>query len=142
VVHANQVIEHLVETDLFVKEIYRILKPGGYVVISTPNLASLHNLISLMLGKQPFAAHVSNEVIPGNPFDPRKGTRHLSRELSHLRIFTHESLKDLFEYYGFKVETLIGVGFYPFPHPISSFLARPDKTHSVYITIKVRKGLR
>jgi len=29
VIHANQVIEHLNDTDSFVSEIYRILKPGG-----------------------------------------------------------------------------------------------------------------
>ena len=44
-------IEHLSETDRFIKEIYRILKPGGYAVISTPNLASLHNILSLSFGK-------------------------------------------------------------------------------------------
>jgi methionine biosynthesis protein MetW len=138
VVHANQVIEHLVETDLFVKEIYRILKPGGYAIISTPNLASFHNLISLVLGKQPFTAHVSNEVVLGNSFDPHKGTRH-SKGFSHLRIFTCESLRDMFEYHGFDMKTLIGAGFYPFPHSISSFLTRLNKTHAAYITIKARK---
>lgn len=66
-VHANQVIEHLYETDLFIKEIYRILKKGGYAIISTPNLAGLHNIVSLILGKQPFPAHVSNEIVLGTP---------------------------------------------------------------------------
>jgi methionine biosynthesis protein MetW len=136
VVHANQVIEHLVETDNFVREIYRILCPGGYAIISTPNLASFHNLVSLIFGKQPFTAHVSNEILLGNSFDPQKGTRH-SR--SHFRIFTRESLKAIFEYYGFDVENIVGSGFYPFMPPISSILARIDALHSVYITIKVRK---
>src|SRR5690242_3042039 len=39
-VTANQVIEHLVDTDGFVREIHRVLKPGGYAVVSTNNLAS------------------------------------------------------------------------------------------------------
>lgn len=54
---ANQVIEHLYETDLFIKEIYRVLKQGGYAIISTNNLASFHNIASLLLGKQPFPSH-------------------------------------------------------------------------------------
>lgn len=136
IVHANQIIEHLVETDLFVREIYRILKPGGYVVVSTPNLSSLHNLVSLVFGKQPSTAHVSNEVVLGNSLDPQRGIQH-SR--SHFRIFTPSALRDLFVHYGFEVDVLVGAGFYPLPMPLSSFLARIDKTHSVYITIKAKK---
>ena len=139
VVHANQVLEHLPETDRFVKEVHRILKPGGYAVISTPNLASFHNIFSLFLGKQPFSAHVSNEVILGNSLDPKHGMLHENKGEVHLRIFTMESLSELFEYYGFKVEQMIGVGYYPFPCPLAAFLSRVERNHSVYITMKTRK---
>lgn len=33
-----QVIEHIKNDDLFVKEIHRVLKPGGKVIITTPNI--------------------------------------------------------------------------------------------------------
>jgi 2-polyprenyl-3-methyl-5-hydroxy-6-metoxy-1,4-benzoquinol methylase len=33
-----QVIEHIQNDDLFVKEIYRVLKPGGKAIITTPNI--------------------------------------------------------------------------------------------------------
>jgi 2-polyprenyl-3-methyl-5-hydroxy-6-metoxy-1,4-benzoquinol methylase len=33
-----QVIEHIEEDDFFVKEIYRVLKPGGLAIITTPNI--------------------------------------------------------------------------------------------------------
>lgn len=33
-----QVIEHIEDDDLFVKEIYRVLKPGGQAIITTPNI--------------------------------------------------------------------------------------------------------
>ncbi len=33
-----QVIEHIQEDDLFVKEIHRVLKPGGKAIITTPNI--------------------------------------------------------------------------------------------------------
>ncbi|WP_143960343.1 class I SAM-dependent methyltransferase [Litoribacter populi] len=33
-----QVIEHIKDDMLFLKEIYRVLKPGGYAIISTPNV--------------------------------------------------------------------------------------------------------
>ncbi len=55
IVHANQVIEHLKDTDHFIKEIWRTLKPGGYAVICTENLSSWHNIFSLVFGWQPFS---------------------------------------------------------------------------------------
>ena len=33
-----QVIEHIEDDDLFVKEIHRVLKPGGKAIITTPNI--------------------------------------------------------------------------------------------------------
>jgi 2-polyprenyl-3-methyl-5-hydroxy-6-metoxy-1,4-benzoquinol methylase len=58
----NQVIEHLVETELFVREIKRVLKPEGYAVVPTENLASWHNIASLFEGWQPFSlVNVSHE---------------------------------------------------------------------------------
>ena len=136
---ANQIIEHLFETDLFVKEIHRVLKRGGYAIISTPNLASLHSIISLLMGKQPFTAHISNEVILGNSLNPGHGKKHEHRGSIHLRIFTCEALKQLFEYHGFKVEKIVGVGYYPFPIKIARLLSRLDKWHAAYLTMKVRK---
>ncbi|MCX6792464.1 MAG: class I SAM-dependent methyltransferase [Candidatus Falkowbacteria bacterium] len=50
---ACEVIEHLYDTDFFIKEILRVLKKGGYIFLSTPNLASLQNRLLLMLGRYP-----------------------------------------------------------------------------------------
>ncbi len=50
---AHEIIEHLFDTDHFVKEIKRVLKPGGFVIISTPNLASLKNRLKLLFGLYP-----------------------------------------------------------------------------------------
>lgn len=138
-VHANQVIEHLYGTDVFIKEMYRILKMGGYAIVSTPNLASFHNIISLIFGKQPFTSHISNEVIMGNSFDPKRGMIHGTEGEIHLRIFAYEALKELFEYHGFEVEKIVGVGYYPFPNAVGRFLSWIDKKHAVYLTMKVRK---
>jgi 2-polyprenyl-3-methyl-5-hydroxy-6-metoxy-1,4-benzoquinol methylase len=50
---AGEIIEHLVDTDHFATEVHRILKPGAYVILSTPNLASWYNRIRLLRGLVP-----------------------------------------------------------------------------------------
>ena len=50
---ALEVIEHLYDTDFFLGEIRRILKPGGLLILSTPNLASLTNRLKLLFGSYP-----------------------------------------------------------------------------------------
>ncbi|KKS28499.1 MAG: Two-component response regulator [candidate division WWE3 bacterium GW2011_GWC1_42_102] len=54
VVFAGEVLEHLVNTDGFVEEIKRILKKDGYLILTTPNTASLARRILLLLGRNPF----------------------------------------------------------------------------------------
>lgn len=45
VVRASFVMEHVKDPLLFLKEIYRILKPGGKTIISVPNIGSIHPFI-------------------------------------------------------------------------------------------------
>jgi SAM-dependent methyltransferase len=52
-VFAGEVIEHLVDTDSFLSEVYRCLRPGGLVLITTPNLVSFENRLRILLGIYP-----------------------------------------------------------------------------------------
>jgi 2-polyprenyl-3-methyl-5-hydroxy-6-metoxy-1,4-benzoquinol methylase len=52
-IFAGEVIEHLVDTDAFLQELHRCLRPGGSVLITTPNLASFENRLRLVLGIYP-----------------------------------------------------------------------------------------
>ena len=133
---SNQVIEHVCDTDGFIKECYRVLEYGGTCVISTPNLASIHNIISLILGYQPFSTAVSNEFICGNPLDPWN-ERKLEAYPRHRRIFTAAALKKLFEFHGFKVVKLTGVGLHPLPLIVSKYFKWAR--YSLYLTIKAKK---
>ncbi len=134
VVHSNQVIEHLANVDNFVTEIYRILKPGGYAVISTENLSSWHNIIALIFGWQAFSQHISQKYHIGNPFSPHYGKK-LRGGWTHNIIFTYFGLQKIFTNYGFTVEEVRGSGYYPLPN----FFARLDLRHAHFIAIKVRK---
>jgi len=137
IVVANQIIEHLIDIDLFVKEIFRVIKPKGYVVVSTENLSSWHNIFALVLGWQAFSQHISTKINIGNPLRLAHG------EVSdiHNKIFTLRGLKDLFGAYGFKIESTFGAGYYPMPGILGRILAKLDPHHSAFIGFKARKNL-
>lgn len=136
-VHANQVIEHLHNTDLFISEIYRILKRGGYCIISTENLASWCNIFALMLGWQPFSVtNISSlKLGVGNPLAINRGKKVGFESWMHIRVMGAHALRELFEIHGFKAEKLVGAGYFPLP----AILGKIDVNHSHFITIKARK---
>ena len=141
IVHAANIIEHLYDTDMFLEEVHRVLKVGGYFLVSTCNLAALHNIFSLLLGRQPPLAQVSDKIMVGM-WSSKGGpwTEYLEpRRPQHRRIFTLKALEGLLQYYGFHVEKSVGAGFYPLPLVLAGVMCKVDKRHSAYIAVKARK---
>jgi 2-polyprenyl-3-methyl-5-hydroxy-6-metoxy-1,4-benzoquinol methylase len=103
-IHCGEVIEHVFAPDQLLRNIHRLLKPGGYAVLSTPNLASWRNRIALMLGWQPFWSEVSSEVLVGNP-------RCSGQPSGHIRLFTPRALRALVQRHGLRVERMIGLAY-------------------------------
>ena len=58
VVHNSHVIEHVNSPDLFMAEIYRILKPGGYFICATPNSRSLQAVLFQERWRSAIADHL------------------------------------------------------------------------------------
>jgi SAM-dependent methyltransferase len=139
VVHSNQVIEHLAETDHFMREIRRVLRPDGYAIVSTNNLASWHNVFALALGWQPLPCHVSDECVVGNPLALSE-SRYGERVHRHLRICTSRALAGLAEAHGLVVERAVGSGYYPFGVHLSRVLARLDGRHAAYLVQRYRRA--
>ena len=137
VVCSNQVIEHLHDTDRFVAESYRVLRPGGLLVCSTENLASWHNVASLVLGWQAFSlTNVSRTGFGlGNPLANLRGEEPLEPGWEHLRIFSHRGLAELVAAHGFTDVRIVGAGYYPFP---TSF-AHVDPRHAAFITVRATR---
>ena len=136
-VHSNQVIEHLRSTDRFLDELARITAPGGRVILSTNNLASWHNVLSLALGFQPLPSHVSDEVHVGNPLDPRRGARHADAGQTHLRIFTTRALRELACEHGLETTATRMNGYYPLPPMVARIAARVDPLHAAFIVLEL-----
>ncbi len=139
IISGDQIIEHLFNTDVFVKEIYRVLKPGGYAVICTENLASLHNLFALFFGKQAFSQFISSRYRLGNPFSP-----HYKKPVKdghfHVQIFTVQGLKDICEIYNLKVEKIKGIIYFPFlPFWSGKLFEKIFPAHAHFIAVRARK---
>ena len=102
VVYMGDVIEHLVNPDLAINEAARVIKSNGFLVLSTPNLASWLNRLLLLLGMQPLFSEVSTVRSFGRLGRPS------SFPVGHLRLFTHEALKEFLTYYRFKIVNVVG----------------------------------
>jgi len=137
--HSNQVIEHLAGTDHFMREVRRVLKPGGYAVLSTNNLASWHNVVGLVFGWQPLPCHVSDEVASaGNPLTLGDSGTYGPGIQRHLRIFTHRAMIALAAHHGLALDRAAGAGYYPLGSRGSRLMAGLDRTHSVYLAHRYR----
>jgi SAM-dependent methyltransferase len=137
VVCSNQVIEHLAEADNFVREIFRVLRPGGYAVVSTENLASWHNIASLLVGWEPFSlANVSDSGGGlGNPLAVHRGEPFEWKSWEHVRVYAFRGLAELFSSHGFAVEAVCGAGYFPLPARVG----RWDRRHAAFLTVKARR---
>ncbi|HIJ83193.1 MAG: Methyltransferase type 11 [Magnetococcales bacterium] len=65
VVVCNQVFEHLKNIFLPISQIHRVLRPGGFLIFSVPNLSALHNCVLLNLGHQPTTLAISSSHVRG-----------------------------------------------------------------------------
>jgi SAM-dependent methyltransferase len=113
VVIAGEIIEHVPNPDLLLREIRRVLVPGGALVISTPNLVSWANRVLVPLGIQPLGTETSSEVALGRRL---RVLGQGNQVQGHLKVFTHRALREILERYGFTVVARQGVpAFFPAP---------------------------
>ena len=81
-----EVIEHLLDPESLVDEIYRVLRPDGQLVLTTPNIRNFRNLYTLVC-KGVFPQTSPDTFVWGG---------------GHLHFFTREDVRNIFEKAGFK----------------------------------------
>jgi len=53
IIIAGEIIEHIYNTYKFLEECSRIIKKGGFLILTTPNLCSFKNRLKVLFGKLP-----------------------------------------------------------------------------------------
>jgi len=109
VVIMSELIEHLVDPDGAVAEVRRVLRPGGSLLLSTPNLAAWYNRGLLAAGIQPIFSEVSLTGVFGRPGRVVAG---------HLRLFTRRALTEFLTASGFRCVTVAGARYHDVPRPL------------------------
>jgi glycosyltransferase involved in cell wall biosynthesis/SAM-dependent methyltransferase len=121
-----ELIEHLFEDPMhMMSEINRILKPGGYLVMTTPNIGSLRAVSGILLGYHPafFPAYIRPRK-EGEEADARHNREYVPMEIQHL-------LTDS----GFELVRLETGEFLDEPHPefgwVTHLLERYQLSHNL-----------
>ena len=110
VVIMSELIEHLVDPDGAIAEVRRVLRPGGSLLLSTPNLAAWYNRGLLAAGIQPVFSEVSLRGVFGRPGRVVAG---------HLRLFTRRALTEFLTASGFRCVTVTGARYHDVPRPLA-----------------------
>ena len=98
-----ETLEHLVEPDRIVAEAFRILRPGGTLVVDVPRLDSWMTIVLLLLGRQPSGVECS--------LRRRYGAMNRDSVLTgHVSYFTRRAFREMLEVAGFRLDGESGAG--------------------------------
>jgi 2-polyprenyl-3-methyl-5-hydroxy-6-metoxy-1,4-benzoquinol methylase len=85
VVTAGEIIEHMIDESAFLQECRRVVKPGGRLIVTTPNLSFLINRLLVLFGRMPRFVY----------------------EPYHYHCHTRDTLVEMLTSHGFVVERVI-----------------------------------
>ncbi|OGW91137.1 MAG: hypothetical protein A3D28_04475 [Omnitrophica bacterium RIFCSPHIGHO2_02_FULL_63_14] len=93
-ISALELIEHVIDTDAFLKGCRDLLEPGGFLILSTPNINSLRNRVMTFFGVYPANLEYKNVI-------------------HHVRLYNARKLEEHLAEHGFETLSVRGVSFLP-----------------------------
>jgi SAM-dependent methyltransferase len=153
-IHSSQVIEHVHNTRLFLSETYRVLAPGGVVVMTSENLCSFLNFSAMALGYTPFSLlavggwylgnplglHYGKEVHAETPNVPMDDPAY-SGIMGHNRVLSVPQARDLMHKIGFTNVEVRSIGLMPLPGWIGRPLEKLMPRRGHWLLIRAEKPL-
>lgn len=96
-------MDYLPTYDAALAEMQRVLRPGGYILVALPNLASWHNRLVLFLGYQPRDVEISCQKLTGLMPWYRNDT-----PTGHIHTATVGAFSELMAHHGFQRVRITG----------------------------------
>lgn len=92
-------VEHLVDPTAFIAELSRVIRPGGHIVLSTPNVMNFYSRLHFLFtgAYYQFNPAAVPEVVPGEAADR-----------GHIFPLSYFQLSYLFGQYGMRVKQVLG----------------------------------
>jgi SAM-dependent methyltransferase len=146
-VYALSVLEHLLNPCRFMRECQRVLRPGGTLVLLTPNISTYFTAALILLGKMPSSGpHPDSdqlvraeEVFKVSSAELVPDTEGDTPVHRHLVVFSYRVLRRYLRQIGFSDVTGRGFGLYPFPEFTQPLLERIDPYHCHQMVFAARK---
>jgi len=131
------VLEHLLNPCNFLRESHRCLKPGGTLVVLTPNISTFFTIALLLVGKMPSSGpHPDSDALLKREEIFKVSKEGLEHDAEadtpvhrHLVVFSYRVLKAYLNMLGFRKIEGHGFGLYPFPNFMQKPLERIDPYH-------------
>jgi len=89
IIYASEILEHIPDDKLFLKECHRILVQGGVIIITVPNKFYVRDRIYMFFGK-----------------DWRDPIRDID---THVHFYSFKTIKKLIKYIGFEIKKIEGL---------------------------------
>lgn len=136
-VYALSVVEHLLNPCRFLKECHRVLRPGGQLVLLTPNISTYFTAALILLGKMPSSGpHPDSDALLRQEelFKVSSESQQTDTESDtpvhrHLVVFSYRVLRDYLRMLGYSKVEGHGFGLYPFPNFSQPLLQKLDPYH-------------
>ncbi len=146
-VYGLSVLEHLLNGCRFMRDCRRVLKPGGSLVLLTPNISTYFTAALILAGKMPSSGpHPDSDALLSNQELFRvqselikSDTERDTPQHRHLVVFSYRVLREYLGMLGFTHVRGYGFGVYPFPNFLQPLMEKIDPFHAHQMVFVAQK---